>query len=106
MHKCSYGNLSSSEPGTSVQSNAISTGTAIDFNLTRVRLEVLCWIFRRNSALNGESAFSDGLLGQAKLSESCSGCDLNLCRNDVDAVISSIKAISQDARNLRGSTDQ
>lgn len=80
-----HSNLGSSETGTSIQSDTVSTCTAINFDLSGVRLEALSSILGSYTALNGESTLGDGFLGETELRECSTSCDLDLSSNDIDA---------------------
>jgi hypothetical protein len=75
--------LSTRETGTGVESNTITPGTAINLNLSCVRLEVCSSIFGSDTTLNCKAALCDGVLRQTKLRKSRTGCDLYLGSDDV-----------------------
>ena len=80
-----YRDLCARETGAGIETHAVATGTAVHFDLTRVRLEVLRRVFGRHTALDGETTLGDGLLSESKLGE-CSTCrNLDLSSNDIDA---------------------
>ena len=67
-----------------VKADTVATSTAVDLDLARVRLEVLRRILGGDTALDGESALGDGVLGQAELGQSGACSDLNLCSDDIE----------------------
>ena len=75
--------LSTRETGTGVKSNTITAGTAINLNLSCVRLEVCSSIFGSDTALDCEAAFCDRILRQTELRKSCTSCDMYLGSDDV-----------------------
>ena len=77
--------LRASEAGARIETDTITARTAVDLNLSRVRLEVLRRILGGDTALNGEAALGDGVLGQTELREGRASSDLNLRGDDVDA---------------------
>lgn len=80
-----HSNLGTSETGASIQSDTVSTCAAVHFNLSGVRLEALSSILGSHTALDGESALCDGLLGKTELREGGTSCDLDLSSDNVDA---------------------
>lgn len=70
--------LSTRETRTGVESNTITAGTAINLDLSCVRLEVCSSVFGSDTALNRKAALCDRVLRQTKLRKSCTSCDLNL----------------------------
>ena len=79
------GDLSTCETGTGIESDTIATSTAIDLDLSCVRLEVCRCIFRSNATLNCEAALSDRVLRQTELGKSRTSGYLNLGRNNVES---------------------
>ena len=75
--------LSTRETGTGVESNTITASTAINLDLSCVRLEVCSSIFGSDTALNCKAALRDRFLRQTELRKSCTGCDLYLGSDDV-----------------------
>ncbi len=76
-------NLSTRETRTGVESNAITTSTAIDLDLSRVWLEVCSSIFGSDTTLNCKAALCDRVLSQTELGKSCASCDLDLGGDNV-----------------------
>ena len=79
-----HSDLGTSETRAGVEANTISTSTAVDLNLSRVRLEVLRRILGGDTALNGEAALGDGVLGQTELREGRASSDLDLRGDDIE----------------------
>lgn len=75
--------LSTRETGTGVESNTITAGTAINLDLSCVRLEACTGIFGSDTALNCKAALCDRVLRQTELKKCCSSCDLYLGSDDV-----------------------
>ena len=75
--------LSTRETGTGVESNTITAGTAINLDLSCVRLEVCSSIFGSDTALNCKAALCDRVLRQTELRKSCTSSDLYLGSDDV-----------------------
>jgi hypothetical protein len=75
--------LSASKTGTGIESDTIATSTAIDLDLSSVRLEVCSRIFGSNTTLNCEPAPGDRVLRQTELSKSRASCDLDLGSDDI-----------------------
>ena len=63
-----YSDLRTSETGAGVETDTISTSTAVDLDLTGVGLEVLRCILSSDTALDGEAALRDGFLRKTKSS--------------------------------------
>ena len=80
-----YGDLRTSETRAGVETDTISTSTAVNLDLTGVGLEVLRRILSSDTALDGEAALRDSFLRKAELGESCTRSDLNLRCHDIDA---------------------
>ena len=76
--------LSSGKTRASIETNTVTASTAVDFNLSGVRLETSSGVFGGNTALNGEPALSDSFLGQTELREGSPSSNLDLSSNDVD----------------------
>jgi hypothetical protein len=64
--------------------DSVATSRAVHLDLSCVRCEVLCRILSRDTALEGETACGDVVLGQTKLLKRGTGCDLNLSRDNID----------------------
>jgi hypothetical protein len=62
----------------------IASGTTVHFNLPCVGREAVGRIFCRDTALEGKAAGGDVILGQAKLLERGTRCNLNLCGNEIN----------------------
>jgi hypothetical protein len=77
--------LRTREARRSIKTNAIAAGTAVHLDLAGIGLEVLCGVFCRDTALDGEAAFGDGFLGETELGERRACCDLDLRGDNVDA---------------------
>lgn len=77
--------LSTRETGTGVESNTIAAGTAINLDLSCVRLEVCSSVFGSDTALNCKAALCDRFLRQTELRERCTSCDLYLGSDDVES---------------------
>jgi hypothetical protein len=77
--------LSTRETGTGVESDTITTSTAIDLDLSCVRLEVCSSIFGSDATLNCEPSPGDRVLRQTELRKSRTSCDLDLGRDDVES---------------------
>ena len=77
--------LRASEAGARIETDTITARAAVDLNLARVRLEVLRRVLSGDTALDGEAALGDGVLGQTELREGRASSDLNLRGDDVDA---------------------
>jgi hypothetical protein len=75
--------LSTRETGTSIESDTITTSTAIDLDLSCVWLEVRSSIFGGDATLNCEPAPGDRVLRQTELRKSRASCDLDLGGDDV-----------------------
>jgi hypothetical protein len=75
--------LCARKTGTGVESDTITTGTAIDLDLSCVWLEVCSSIFGSDATLNCEPAPGDRVLRQTELRKSCTSCDLDLGGDDV-----------------------
>ena len=71
--------------GAGIETHTVATGTAVDFDLTRVRLEVLRRVLGSDTTLNSEATFGDSLLSQAKLGERSTSRNLDLSGNNIDA---------------------
>lgn len=80
-----YGDLGASETGACVQTDTISASTAVDFNLSCIGLEALSSIFGGDTALDGEAALGDSLLGKTELGKGGTSSNLDLSSNDIDA---------------------
>jgi hypothetical protein len=77
--------LSTRETGTGVKSDTITTGTAINFDFSCVRLEVCSSIFGSDATLNCKPAPGDRVLRQTELRKSRTSCDLDLGGDDVES---------------------
>ena len=77
--------LSTRETRTGVQSNTVTAGTAIDLDLSCVRLEVCSSVFCSDTALDCKATLCDRVLRQTKLRKSRTSCDLNLGGDDVES---------------------
>jgi hypothetical protein len=64
---------------------SITTSRAVHLNLSSVRCEILRGIFCGDAALEGEASCGDVVLSQAELLKGCTGGDLDLCGDDIDA---------------------
>ena len=80
-----YSDLRTSETGAGVETDTISTSTAVDLDLTSVGLEVLRRILSSNTALDGEAALRDSFLRKTELGKRRTRSNLDLCCYDVDA---------------------
>ena len=78
------GDDGSGETVTTIETDSVTTGRAVHLDLSGIRREALSGVFCGDSALEGKASCGDVVLGQAKLLERCTCCDLNLCRNNVD----------------------
>lgn len=67
-----------------IETNTISTSTAVHLDFASIGLESSSCILRSNTALYRESTTSDGFLSQTKLRQGSTGSNLDLGRNDVD----------------------
>jgi hypothetical protein len=75
--------LSTRETGAGVESDTITTGTAVDLDLSCVWLKACSSIFSSDATLNCEPALGDRLLRQTELRKSRASCDLDLGGDDV-----------------------
>jgi hypothetical protein len=75
--------LGTCKTGTSVESDTITTSTAIDLDLSCVWLEVRRSIFGSDTTLNCEPTPGDRVLRQTELRKSRTSCDLDLGGDDV-----------------------
>jgi hypothetical protein len=69
---------------TSVQTNTVTTGRAVNLNLASIRLESLRRIFRRDTALDGKSSRGNAVLSQTQLLQRSTSRDLNLCSHNIN----------------------
>jgi hypothetical protein len=79
-----YRDLCASETGRCIETNTITTCTAVYLDFSGVWLEASCRIFGGDTTLDRKASASDGLLRQAKLGESRACSDLDLGSDDVD----------------------
>lgn len=82
---CTHSNLCTSKAGTSVQPDTVATCRSIDFNLARIRLEIMCGVFGRDTALDCEASFRNCFLGEAELRKGTSSGDLDLGGHNINA---------------------
>ena len=75
--------LSTCKTGAGIESDTITTCTAVDFDLSCVWLKACSSIFGSDTTLNCEPALGDRLLGQTELRKSRASCDLDLGGDDV-----------------------
>lgn len=80
-----HSDLSTRETRASIQTNSISTRTAIHLDLSGIRLEVLRRILGGDTALNGEATLRDSLLRQTELRKRSTGRNLNLRGDDIES---------------------
>jgi len=57
---------------------------AVDLDLASIWGEVGCWVFRGDTALEGETSSRDMVLGQTELFEGCTSSDLDLGGYNID----------------------
>ena len=74
---------STGEPVTTIETDTVTTSTAVHLDLTGIGLEACCGIFSGDTALDGETAGGDAVLGQAKLLQGRTRRDLDLGSNDL-----------------------
>ena len=94
--------LRASETRGSIETNTITTCTAVHLNLSGVRLEALGRILSGDTALNGESALGDIVLGETELGKGSSSGDLDLSGDNVDAS----DLLCADPQNERNSSER
>jgi len=75
--------LSACETGTGVESDTITTSTAIDLDLSCIWLEVYRGIFSSNTTLDCKAALGDRSLRQTELREGRASGDLDLSGDDI-----------------------
>ena len=76
---------SSGETVSTIEADTVTTRRAVDLNLSCVRLEALSRVLGGNTALDGETTSGDAVLGEAKLCERRTSCDLDLGSDNVNA---------------------
>ena len=79
------GDLGTGEARAGVETDAVTACAAVDLDFACVGLEVGGGVFSGDTALNGEAALGDGVLGQTELREGRASSDLDLRGDDVDA---------------------
>lgn len=95
--------------------HTITTSRAVDLDLSSVWREVLCGIFRGDTALEGKASRGDVILGQTKLFQGSTGSDLNLCSYNIDTcdffcdgvldlAIGCQQTMSHSVKNIRAKT--
>lgn len=77
--------LSARKTGTGVESDTITAGAAIHFDLSCVWLEVCPRVFSSNTTLNCVAALGDRVLRQTELRKTRASCDLDLGGDDVQS---------------------
>ena len=82
--KTTHSNLCARKAGASVKTHTVATRTAVDLDLSSVRLEALGCILGRNTTLNSESTLRNRFLSEAKLRQSRTRSNLDLSRDNVD----------------------
>lgn len=68
-----------------VQTDTVTTGRSVDFDLSGIGLEVLGGILRGNTALDSKSTGGDAVLGEAELLQGGTGGNLDLGSDNIDA---------------------
>lgn len=76
---------SSRKTVTTIETNTVTTRGAVDFDLSRVWRETLGRIFGGDTTLHSETTSGNAVLGEAQLCERCTGSDLDLGCDDIDA---------------------
>ena len=79
-----YENDGTSKAVTTVETDTVTTSTAVNLNLASIGLEVLGGILSGDTALNGETTSGDAVLGETKLLKSSTSGDLDLGSDNVD----------------------
>jgi hypothetical protein len=78
------GNDGTSEAIAAVETDTVTTGRSVNFNLARIRLEALRRVFGRDSTLDGKASSGDAILGETQLGKCCACSDLDLGCYNVD----------------------
>jgi hypothetical protein len=80
-----WGNDSASETIATIETDTVTTSRAVDLNLASIWAELLCRILSGDTALNGETASGDAILGETKLWQGGASSNLDLGGNDINA---------------------
>lgn len=78
------GNDGAGETITAIETDTITTGGAVDFNLTCIGLETLCGVFSSDTALDGVTAGRDSVLCETELLEGSTSSNLDLSSYEID----------------------
>lgn len=78
------GDLGTCVTGRGVETHTVTTGRAVDLDLSSVGLEVGAGIFSGDAALDGETTAVDVVLGETELLEGNTSSDLDLRSDNVD----------------------